>query len=163
MDRRVTARINPVWNSRTACSFPVLVLNSLPNSLSPFRSPFRERPRMVHNSAVLNRSLLFFFPPTNTPGVPAATLSRFLRRSYGGILIRVAPLYRNYHFYPSSYPPLYSSHRNSLKSREYSRVTRGTFLPARKTSTVKGGEKFTKKGKETGSRGSETTVKDGEG
>lgn len=32
---------------------------------------------------------------------------------------------------PPLTPPLHSSHRNSLKSREYSRVTRGTFLPPR--------------------------------
>lgn len=53
----------------------------------------------------------------------------FYASTRAGILIREPPLYRNYHFYPSPLiPPLYSSHRNSLKSREYSRVTRGTFL-----------------------------------
>lgn len=91
-------------------------------------------------------------------------------RSLPGILIPETSLYRNYHFYPSflaplphysyycqpTYPvhppvscPVWPSHRNSLKSREYSRVTRGLlfsreredpfFHPVRKKKIQRGG------------------------
>lgn len=67
---------------------------------------FREYLRMVYKSALLEPwfstpFLCLRFSLALTPFSPACP-SASLRRSYAGILIREAPLYRNYHFYPSS-------------------------------------------------------------